>query len=238
MATGAFGDRSGNPGNSFAASSGSSKRNCDGDLATGTGADTGSDAPGGGDAGGTGQTPPTDEVGAEAEQVDGEEPACVLAEDLFAAAKRQAGPAITTAGIFGKPKLAAIFSGRKVDPEAFDADFLSTPCTPGESDPPPYCRGTGRAPDGYAPNDDVVMTEVIGTVNEGVPAGRPARVTVTVLRGRRVVRRFAATDRSAAITHRLRLEAERLLARGVYAVRIHVTGGDERISTRLTVRRI
>ena len=180
MATGAFGDRSGNPGNSFAVFSESSKRNCDGDLATTSGADTASDSPTGTGSGGTGQATANEEIGREAEQVDGEEPACVLAEDFFAAAKRQAGSAITTAGIFGKPKLAAIFSGKKVDPKAFDADFLFTPCTPGDSEPPPYCRGTGRAPDGYAPTDDQVMTEVIRTVNEGVPAdGQTKRPNLT-----------------------------------------------------------
>ena len=180
MATGAFGDRSGNPGNAFAVFSESSKRNCDGDLATASGADTASDTPTGTNEGGNGQASANEEIGNEAEQVDGEEPACVLAEDFFAAAKRQAGSAITTAGIFGKPKLAAIFSGKKVDPKTFDADFLFTPCTPGESEPPPYCRGTGRAPDGYAPTDDQVMTEVIRTVNEGVPAdGQTKRPNLT-----------------------------------------------------------
>jgi hypothetical protein len=94
----------------------------------------------------------------------------VLAEDFFAGVERQAGANLTTAGIFGKPKLASIFAGKKVDGTSFDPDFLFTPCTPGDSDPPPYCRGTGRLPDGYALTDDQVMTEVIRTVNEGVEA--------------------------------------------------------------------
>ena len=84
----------------------------------------------------------------------------MLAENFFTAARRQAGAdAITTAGIFGKPKLARLFSTRRaVAAPAFDADYLWTPCEePG--DDTPYCatvpinpathvRGVGRDRDG------------------------------------------------------------------------------------------
>ena len=59
------------------------------------------------------------------------------------------------------------------------------------------------------------------------------RVSVQVLRGSRVVRRFTATTRRAGVTHRLRLAAEGL-RRGEYRVRI--TGAGTTIA--LTARRL
>ena len=110
MATGAFGDRSGIPGNAFAVYG---RSGCPGDEAAAPNAPV---------------------------ETDGQAAGCVIAENFFAAARRQAGAdTITTAGIFGKPKLARLFSTRRaVAAPAFDADYLWTPCEdPG--DDTPYC---------------------------------------------------------------------------------------------------
>jgi predicted AlkP superfamily pyrophosphatase or phosphodiesterase len=163
MATGAYADRSGIPGNSFAVFSAAAKARCDDEPGTGA-------APG-----------PTDpETGSAPLETDGTEPGCMIAESLFAAAERQAGAAVTTAGIFGKPKLASIFATRRVDGRTYDADHLWTPCRPSGSGNPDYCRGLGREPDGYALTDDQVMDEVLRTVDEGVAAdGRRKRPNLT-----------------------------------------------------------
>ena len=96
----------------------------------------------------------------------------MLAENFFAAARRQGAPeAITTAGIFGKPKLARLFSSRReVAAPAYDADYLWTPCEdPG--DDTPYCRQVPINPaTQYAATDGIVMDEVLRTVREGVEA--------------------------------------------------------------------
>jgi predicted AlkP superfamily pyrophosphatase or phosphodiesterase len=65
---------------------------------------------------------------------------------------------------------------------------------------------------------------------------RPARLTVTVRRGSRLVQRFVAPDRGAGVT-RLRLPAERL-ARGTYTVTIEAVAGSERVVTTLSARRL
>jgi hypothetical protein len=62
-------------------------------------------------------------------------------------------------------------------------------------------------------------------------------VTVTVLRGRRVVRRYAASVRAASRTHRLRLAPERL-APGDHRIRIEVRRGSRRVVSTLTARRL
>jgi predicted AlkP superfamily pyrophosphatase or phosphodiesterase len=142
MATGAFGDRSGIPGNGFAVYDAAAKRAC---------------------AGGEG----ADDPNAPAE-TDGTQPGCMAAESFFAAAERQQGDGITSAAIMGKPKLASIFATKRVD-GSYDADHLWTPCTPGET-PEPYCRGQGRPSDGYATTDAQVMDEVVRTVEDGVDA--------------------------------------------------------------------
>jgi hypothetical protein len=64
-----------------------------------------------------------------------------------------------------------------------------------------------------------------------------ARVSVAVLRGRRVVRRYRATTRRNGLTHRLRLASERL-RRGDHVVRITVVAGSRRQVVRLTARRL
>jgi hypothetical protein len=144
MATGAFGDRSGIPGNDFAVYDAAAKQAC---------------------AGGEGAGDPNAPA-----ETDGTQPGCMAAESFFAAARRQPGAdQITTAAIMGKPKLASIFATKGIDGRSYDADHLWTPCTPGES-PEPYCRGQGRPSDGYAFTDEQVMDEVVRTIEEGVEA--------------------------------------------------------------------
>lgn len=143
MATGAYADTSGIPGNSFAV----------------YGASDGSTCPTG--ALGEGSPPVT---------TDGTDPNCLNAETIFEATRRQAGSKNgVTAGIFGKPKLASLFAGKKVDPARYDADYLWTPCvSPSEDEP--YCKQVpNRGFDEYSILDSTVMDEVLRTVREGVP---------------------------------------------------------------------
>ena len=141
MATGAFGDRSGIPGNAFAVYDDAARSTCPGS-------------------------------GGAPMETDGQAADCVLAESFLAATRRQAGPeAITSAGIFGKPKLARLFSSRReVAAPAYDADHLWTPCEdPG--DDTPYCAQVPVNPaTGYAASDGIVMDEVLRSVREGVAA--------------------------------------------------------------------
>ena len=101
----------------------------------------------------------------------GESATCLQAQTFFQAADRQTRPEeITTAGVFGKPKLARIFSTRRVDGQSYDADYLWTPCE-SPSDDTPYCKQVPIQPaTRYAATDGVVMDELIRTVDEGVPA--------------------------------------------------------------------
>ena len=66
---------------------------------------------------------------------------------------------------------------------------------------------------------------------------RGARVSVTVTRRGRVVRRFRARTRAAGRTYRLRLSA-RGRRRGEYHVRITARAGRERVVTTLAARRL
>jgi hypothetical protein len=147
MATGAFADRSGIPGNAFAVYGEQARRDC-----------------------------AADEDGT----TDGEVATCLIAETFFATAKRLAPERTVTAGIFGKPKLADLFAGRRVDPNAFDADFLWSPCVPAARTP--YCDPTApaRPNDGYAVADRTVMDTLLQTVRDGVAtAGGRARPNLT-----------------------------------------------------------
>ena len=65
----------------------------------------------------------------------------------------------------------------------------------------------------------------------------PARVTVTVRRGSKVIRRFAARDSVAARTYRLRLGAKRL-RRGDYVATLVARGGGQTVTRRLTTHRL
>lgn len=156
MATGAYGDKSGIPGNSFAIYSRSSdKDSCSATVAAqGQGTESGSDSD-------DGQGPNV---------VSGENANCLQAETLFQAIDRQSNPyQVTTAGIFGKPKLGRIFAGRRPDGRFF-ADYLFAPCED-SGDKTPYCRQVPINPvTRNALDDGVVMNEVLRTVREGVPA--------------------------------------------------------------------
>ena len=66
---------------------------------------------------------------------------------------------------------------------------------------------------------------------------RTARVSVTVLKGKRVVKRFSARTRATKTTHRLTLSA-RGLARGSYRVRIQATGVGRAQTVTLLARRL
>ena len=142
MVTGAYAERSGIPGNSFAVYN----------------ASDGSTCPAG----------PTNEAQAPI-TTDGTSPECLQAETIFEATRRQPGAQRNvTAGIFGKPKLASLFGGKKVDPARYDADYLWTPCA-SPSDDKPYCKQVpNRGFDEYSVLDSTVMDEVLRTVREGV----------------------------------------------------------------------
>jgi hypothetical protein len=64
-----------------------------------------------------------------------------------------------------------------------------------------------------------------------------ARVTVTVLRGRRVVKRLATVTRAGGRTWRVSVPA-RGLRRGEYTVRLHAVSGEDQISATLAARRL
>ena len=142
MATGAYADTTGIPGNSFAV----------------YGPSDGSSCP----------TGPLDESKPPA-TTDGNEPTCLLAETIFQADRRQPGAEGTvTAGIFGKPKLASLFASKSGGPDRYDADYLWTPCVSRSADEP-YCKQVpNRGFDEYSILDSTVMDEVLRTVREGV----------------------------------------------------------------------
>lgn len=156
MATGAFADRSGIPGNAFAVYDAAARAACPGSGSA--------DPPG---------LPSEEPPAAGGPQVtDGEAATCVLAENIFTAVARQKHASqVTTAGIFGKPKLARLFATRRVvAAPRYDADHLWTPCED-PADDTPYCRPAPINPTTrYAATDGVVMDEVRRTVREGVPA--------------------------------------------------------------------
>ena len=66
---------------------------------------------------------------------------------------------------------------------------------------------------------------------------QPARVRVEVLRGGRVVRTYAARDRRANETYRLRFGSERR-KRGDHRFRLTVAGGGRTTVATLTSRRL
>lgn len=157
MATGAFGDTSGIPGNAFAVYDQEAKAACGADAS----GDEGGDPPG---------LPAEQNPTGPAAPTDGETAQCAIAESFFTAlAKGDQRSRVTTAGIFGKPKLARIFATKRVAPPLYDADHLWTPCA-GEGDDPDFCRPVPLNPiNGYALDDGVVMDEVLRAVREGVP---------------------------------------------------------------------
>ena len=66
---------------------------------------------------------------------------------------------------------------------------------------------------------------------------RDAKVTVTVTRGRRVVKRFGTVERAAGRTFGFSLRANRL-PRGVYIVRLLAQSGEDQAVTQLATRRL
>ena len=110
----------------------------------------------------------------------GENDNCPQAQFVFEAVKRQgAGRRIRTAAIFGKPKLGLIFGGENVHPGRHDADFLWAPCDDGEADDD-YCEDVPINPiTGYALDDEVVMDQVLETIDQGIGPGRKRRPDFT-----------------------------------------------------------
>jgi hypothetical protein len=147
MMSGAYIDRSGVPGNSF----GVYAPTPDGSSCRFTG--------------------PVDETRPPS-KVTGESPTCPTVEMAFESIRRQGNPDdLVSAAIFGKPKLAAIFAGRRANGRDLDVDHMWAPCSrsanvEGEQ---AYCRQVPREEFlGYALNDTIVMDEVLRTIREGV----------------------------------------------------------------------
>ncbi len=163
MGTGAYGDASGIPGNAFALYGQTAEEPGEPSLEGDTGVATDDSCLLAG---------PVDESKPPTE-TSGESPNCLLAETFFQTIQiRPDREAITTAGIFGKPKLGRIFAGRRLDPRRYDADYLWTPCPdfPNAGEAPPYCDpdAPSRPLDSYALDDTTVMDEVRRTVRDGV----------------------------------------------------------------------
>ena len=148
MVTGAYGDSSGIPGNSFALYA--PTENEDSCALTG----------------------PVDETKAPT-VTSGENSNCLQAQTVFEAVKRQGNPdGLLTAGVFGKPKLGRIFAGRKLDGRTPDADYITAPCSSGADDDD-YCTQVPTNPvTGYAVDDRTTMDLVLRTVREGVGPAR------------------------------------------------------------------
>lgn len=101
----------------------------------------------------------------------GEDASCLIAESVFESIKRQSNPDdLLTAGIFGKPKLGAIFAGENVDRDELHVDHLWAPCSGSLEYDEEYCDAeVERNPaTGYAIDDAAVMDEVLRTMEEGV----------------------------------------------------------------------
>jgi hypothetical protein len=146
MVTGAYTDRSGIPGNAFAIY-----------------APTENDAS-------CVRTGPIDESRPPT-VVSGENPTCLQAPTLFEAIKRQGNPDdVLTSAIFGKAKLGRIFAARSPAGPRW-IDHLWAPCTPSGPDyEQEYCADVPIEPitRDRTVQDEVVMDEVVRTVEEGV----------------------------------------------------------------------
>ena len=115
-------------------------------------------------------TGPLDETALPTE-TSGESRTCPRAELVFEAIGRQGNPdQLSTAGVFGKPKLGRIFAGQNLHPGRPDADYLWAPCATGPDDDA-YCEPVPTNPvSGYALDDATVMDRVLATIDSGVPA--------------------------------------------------------------------
>lgn len=142
MITGAYGDRSGIPGNEFALYS--KLRNEDTCQRAGKVDES---------------EPPSKTSGAN--------PSCVVAQTVFEAVRRQGNPdGLITAGVFGKPKLGRLFAGGRFGKREHDADYLWAPCADDKkADDDDYC---GKVPldkdNGYAKDDATPMNAVLDTM--------------------------------------------------------------------------
>jgi len=136
MITGAYGDTSGIPANDFALYGNGASRVNGCPLVT------------------TGSGPTKAGLGA----------ACVTAQTFFqSTAVSGVRDRVTSAGIFGKPKLATLFSAKRSKKKSA-ADYLWTPCTTSKPD---YCRKVPTTAYGYASDEDT-MDAVLTTVRKGV----------------------------------------------------------------------
>ena len=98
-------------------------------------------------------------------------PGCVKAQTVFqSTAAKAVRNRITTAGIFGKPKLATLFSAKR-SKKKYAADYLWTPCTSTKTS---YCRKAPLNAFGYA-DDKFTMDAVLTTVRKGVKAEKGKR---------------------------------------------------------------
>ena len=105
----------------------------------------------------------------------GVNPGCIQAETVFGAVRRQGNPdGLVTAGVFGKPKLGRLFAGGSGKRE-HDADYLWAPCADDKGkDDDDYCAKVPLDEDnGYAKDDATPMNAVLDTIRRGVgKAGR------------------------------------------------------------------
>ncbi len=149
MITGAYGNRSGIPGNSFAlysklANENTCRRTGKVDLTRAPSITSGANA------------------------------GCIEAETVFGAIRRQGNPdGLVTAGVFGKPKLGRLFAGGSRGRE-HDADHLWAPCADDKGkDDDDYCAKVPLDEDnGYAKDDATPMNAVLDTMRRGVGKAR------------------------------------------------------------------
>jgi hypothetical protein len=219
MATGAYGDTSGIPGNAFALYSPLETE----DTCVPTGPESQSTLP---------------------SETSGESATCLKAQTMFESILRQGDPdQLATAAVFGKPKLGRIFAGRNADPARRDVDHLWAPCSEGPDDDE-YCAPVPTNPvSGYAIDDAAVMDEVLRTVDEGIEAdGRFKRPDLTFVNlhqvdsaGHGFGTASGAYDQAIAMADdQLQRLVERLRARVEWERTIMIVLSDHSMDTTLT----
>lgn len=139
MLTGAYGGKSGIVANDYALYPAAGKSSVDGCPVSGTG-------PG--------------------PRAAGLDPACVKAQTLFQqTARARSGKRITTAGIFGKPKLGTLYAAKRSN-GSYAADYLWAPC-PESGSRPDYCADVPLPVAGYA-DDKTTMDALLEAARGGV----------------------------------------------------------------------
>ncbi|MCU0279142.1 MAG: alkaline phosphatase family protein [Candidatus Nanopelagicales bacterium] len=106
-------------------------------------------------------------------------PECVQAQTFFqSTATKSTRDKVTSAGIFGKPKLATLFAAKR-SKKKYAADYLWTPCQSTKTD---YCRKTPLNVWGYA-DDKHTMDAVLASVREGVKSenGKRKKANLTIV---------------------------------------------------------